>query len=198
MIETTPDVSMNDTEAVETIKPSKPKNASKRVSKKPKIITVSVDNASIDFDQTTVEIKQPAEESPIEPVIEPKPKTKARSTPKKKPKATTVEQEAEVDSNNEVSHDVVDKPIIKETVSCPNCYKVMAPKTLKYNHKHTCPAKDKTAIVNNQTEPPVQYHFKVLADEVFEKAVEEKIKQIRKSKDNRKKDKFQDLVTQAL
>ena len=81
MIETTPDVSMNDTEAVETIKPSKPKNASKRVYKKPKIITVSVDNASIDFDQTTVEIKQP--ESPIEPVIEPKPKAKARSTPKK-------------------------------------------------------------------------------------------------------------------
>ena len=65
MIETTPDVSMNDTEAVETIKPSKPKNASKRVSKKPKIITVSVDNASIDFDQTAVDIKQP--ESPIEP-----------------------------------------------------------------------------------------------------------------------------------
>ena len=121
MIETTPDVSLNDTEAVETIKPSKPKNASKRVSKKPKIITVSIDNASIDFDQTTVEIKQP--KSPIEPVIEPKPKAKARSTPKKKPKATTVEQEAEVDSNNEVSHDVVDKPIIKETVSCPNCYK---------------------------------------------------------------------------
>jgi hypothetical protein len=200
MIETTPDVSMNDTEAVETIKPSKPKNASKRVSKKPKIITVSVDNASIDFDQTTVEIKQREEpiEPVIEPVIEPKPKTKARSTPKKKPKATTVEQEAEVDSNNEVSHDVVDKPIIKETVSCPNCYKVMAPKTLKYNHKHTCPAKDKTAIVNSQTEPPVIDHFKVLADEVFEKAVEEKIKQIRKSKDNRKKDKFQDLVTQAL
>ena len=202
MIETTPDVSMNDTEAVETIKPSKPNNASKRVSKKPKIITVSVDNASIDFDQTTVEIKQPAEESPIEPVIEPviepKPKAKARSTPKKKPKATTVEQEAEVDSNNEVSHDVVDKPILKETVSCPNCYKVMAPKTLKYNHKHTCPAKDKTAIVNSQTEPLVLDHFKVLADEVFEKAVEEKIKQIRKSKDNRKKDKFQDLVTQAL
>ncbi len=86
---------------------------------------VSVDNASIDFDQTAVEIKQP--EPPIEPVIEPK--AKASSTPKKKPKATTVEQEAEVDSNNEVSHDVVDKPIIKETVSCPNCYKVMAPKT---------------------------------------------------------------------
>ena len=139
------------------------------------------------FDQTTVEIKQQAEESPIEPVIEPKAKAKARSTPKKKPKATTVEQEAEVDSNNEVSHDVVDKPIIKETVSCPNSYKVMAPKTLKYNHKHTCPAKDKTGIVNSQTEPPVQDHFKVLADEVFEKAVEEKIKQIRKSEDNRKK-----------
>jgi len=109
---------------------------------------VSVDNASIDFDQTTVEIKQPVApslagmqpEPPIEParmqpdtepVIEPKPKAKARSTPKKKPKATTVEQEAEVDSNNEASHDVVDKPIIKETVSCPNCHKVMAPKTLK-------------------------------------------------------------------
>ena len=57
----------------------------------------------------------------------------------------------------------------------------MAPKTLKYNHKHTCPAKDKTAIVNSQTEPPVLNHFKVLADEVFEKAVEETIKQIRKS-----------------
>ena len=74
-------MSMNDTEAVETIKPSKPKNASKRVSKKPKIITVSVDNASIDFDQTAVEIKQ--REEPIEPVIEPKPKAKARSTPKR-------------------------------------------------------------------------------------------------------------------
>jgi hypothetical protein len=80
MIETTPDVSMNDTEAVETIKPSKPKHASKRLSKKPKIITVSVDNASIDFDQTTVEIKQ--REEPIEPVIEPviEPKPKAKST----------------------------------------------------------------------------------------------------------------------
>ena len=106
---------------------------------------------------------------------------------KKKPKATTVEQEAEVDSNNEVSHDVVDKPIIKETVSCPNSNKEMAHKTKKNNHKHKSPTKDKTEIINNQTEQPVLDHFKVLADEVFEKAVEEKIKQIRKSKDNRKK-----------
>jgi len=83
MIETTPDVSMNDTEAVETIKPSKPKNAAKRISKKPKIIIVSVDNASIDFDQTTAEKKQLAEESPIEPVIEPKPKTKSTFNTKK-------------------------------------------------------------------------------------------------------------------
>ena len=33
---------------------------------------------------------------------------------------------------------------VKTTVACPNCYKVMAPKTLKYNHKYTCPARDKT------------------------------------------------------
>ena len=36
-IETTHDVSMNDTEAIEDIKPSKPTNTSKRVSKKPKL-----------------------------------------------------------------------------------------------------------------------------------------------------------------
>ena len=83
MIETIPDVSNHETEEIETIKPNKPKNESKskRTPKKPKIITVSLDNASIGFDQTTVERKQPVAPSPepqTETVIEPK--AKARST----------------------------------------------------------------------------------------------------------------------
>ena len=40
MIETIPDVSNHETEEVETNKPSKPKLVSKRIPKKPKIITV--------------------------------------------------------------------------------------------------------------------------------------------------------------
>ena len=43
---------------------------------------------------------------------------------------------------------------------------VMAPQTLKYNHKHTCPAKDKAAIVNNQAEQLVQDLVRVLTDAV--------------------------------
>ena len=38
------------------------------------------------------------------------PKAKARSTPKRKPNATTVEQEAEVDSNNEAETIETNKP----------------------------------------------------------------------------------------
>ncbi|MFM7983359.1 MAG: hypothetical protein ACKPKO_28955 [Candidatus Fonsibacter sp.] len=38
--------------------------------------------------------------------------------------------------------DVVEKRPNKITVACPDCNKIMAPKTLKYNHKHICPAKE--------------------------------------------------------
>jgi len=89
MIETIPDVSNHETEEIETIKPNKPKNESKskRTPKKPKIITASLDNASIDFDQTTVERKQPVAPSPepqTETVIEPKAKSTTNIESKKK------------------------------------------------------------------------------------------------------------------
>ena len=47
-------------EEIETNKPSKLNNASKRTSKKPQIITVSVDNATIMFDQDEPPEQQPA------------------------------------------------------------------------------------------------------------------------------------------
>ncbi|MFM7990435.1 MAG: hypothetical protein ACKPKO_65070, partial [Candidatus Fonsibacter sp.] len=73
-------------------KPSKAKRESKRVPKKPKIISASVENATIDFDDNIVHTEQP------EPDIETVPKVKAR--PNKKSKTTVVEQVTAVESTN--------------------------------------------------------------------------------------------------
>ena len=67
----------------------------------------------------------------------------------------------------------------------------MAPKTLKYNHKYTCPARDKSEPMKE--EKPEQMnkdHAKVLTDNMLEKAIEEKIKQIRSTREQRKQDMF--------
>ena len=88
---------------------------------------------------------------------------------------------------------------VKTTVSCPNCYKVMAPKTLKYNHKYTCPAKDKSEPMKK--DKPKQMNKDpdiVLTDKILEKAIENKIKQIKSTREQRKKDMFKTLVKQAI
>lgn len=88
---------------------------------------------------------------------------------------------------------------VKTTVSCPNCYKVMAPKTLKYNHKYTCPARDKTEPMKE--DKPKQMDKVpdiVLTDKILEKAIENKIKQIKSTREQRKKDMFKTLVKQAF
>ena len=88
---------------------------------------------------------------------------------------------------------------VKTTVACPNCYKVMAPKTLKYNHKYTCPAKDKAEPMKE--DKPKQMNKDpdiVLTDKILEKAIENKIKQIKSTREQRKKDMFKTLVKQAI
>ena len=88
---------------------------------------------------------------------------------------------------------------VKTTVACPNCFKVMAPKTLKYNHKYTCPARDKTEPMKD--DKPKQMDKVpdiVLTDKILEKAIENKIKQIKSTREQRKKDMFKTLVKQAI
>ena len=91
------------------------------------------------------------------------------------PKTIVVDQDADVatdvDSNIESPRENVVKPNNKETVTCPNCCKVLAPKTLKSNHKHTCPAKDKTGIINQQIKQP-----ELDIDKALEEAIEEQNK----------------------
>ncbi|MFM7979340.1 MAG: hypothetical protein ACKPKO_08505, partial [Candidatus Fonsibacter sp.] len=151
MSENTPVVSNDEAElvealhVVETKKQSKAKRESKRAPKKPQVISVSVENATINFDDNTVHTEQ------LEPDVETVPKAKAR--PKNKSKTTVVEQVTAVESTNisttEKMNDVVEIHTNKQTVSSPNCHKVMAPKTLKYNHKHICPAKEHVECVKN-------------------------------------------------
>jgi hypothetical protein len=109
---------------------------------------------------------------------------KARTIPKRMPKTIVVDQDADVatdvDSNIESPRENVVKPNNKETVTCPNCCKVLAPKTLKSNHKHTCPAKDKTGIINQQIKQP-----DLDIDKAFEGLLNN-IKQIRKLLSNSK------------
>ena len=69
----------------------------------------------------------------------------------------------------------------------------MAPKTLKYNHKHTCPAKDKTGVIKQQIKQP-----ELDIDKALEQAIEEQITQIRKTRVQCKQYKFKELVAQAF
>ena len=67
-----------------------------------------------------------------------------------------------------------------------------------YNHNYTCPARDKSEpMKESKLEQMNEDHAKVLTDDVLEKAIEEQIKQIRSTREQRKKDMFKTLVKQA-
>ena len=75
----------------------------------------------------------------------------------------------------------------------------MATKTLKYNHTYTCLARDNyEPMKESKLEHMNEDHAKVLTDDVLEKAIEEQIKQIRSTREQRKKDMFKTLVKQAI
>ena len=126
---------------------AKPKNKSK-------IIAVSLDNTTLNFDDTEgvepefnkvmEDVKQDdvqpddvkSDDVKIEiPIVEKKPRAKAK--PKAKPVAESVVEP------------IVEPVLIKEItekkqaelVECPDCKKKLSAKTYKYNHVHNCPAK---------------------------------------------------------
>ena len=124
--------------------PAKPKNKSK-------IIAVSLDNTTLnfddtegvepDFDKVMEDVKlddiQPddvkSDDVGIEiPIKEKKPRAKAK--PKAKPVVEPV-----VEPIIETPLKTEKKQI--ELVECPDCKKKLSAKTYKYNHVHNCPAK---------------------------------------------------------
>ena len=140
---------------------------------KSKIIAVSLDNTTLNFDDTEAvepefnkvmeDVKlddvQPDEiksdDVKIEiPIVEKKPRAKAK--PKAKPVAEPVVEP------------IVEPVLIKEItekkqaelVECPDCKKKLSAKTYKYNHVHNCPAKRFTPPPTEQvitpTEPEIQ------------------------------------------
>ena len=126
---------------------------------KSKIIAVSLDNTTLNFDDTEAvepefnkvmeDVKlddvQPDDVQPAIPIVEKKPRAKAK--PKAKPVAEPVVEP--------IVEPVLITEIIKkkqvELVECPDCKKKLSAKTYKYNHVHNCPAKRFTP----QTTEPV-------------------------------------------
>ena len=75
----------------------------------------------------------------------------------------------------------------------------MAPKTLKYSHKYTCLARDNSEpMKESKLEHMNEDHAKVLTDDVLDKAIEEQIKQIRSTREQRKQDMCKTLIKQAI
>ena len=123
--------------------PAKPKNKSK-------IIAVSLDNTTLNFDDTEgvepnfdkvmedvkLDDVQPDDVKIEIPINEKKPRAKAK--PKAKP---VVEPDVEpiVEPIEEAPLKTEKKQI--ELVECPDCKKKLSAKTYKYNHVHNCPAK---------------------------------------------------------
>ena len=118
---------------------------------KSKIIAVSLDNTTLNFDDTEAvepefnkvmeDVKlddvQPddvkSDDVKIEiPIKEKKPRAKAK--PKAKPVVESV-----VEPIEEVPLKTEKKQV--ELVECPDCKKKLSAKTYKYNHVHNCPAK---------------------------------------------------------
>ena len=116
---------------------------------KSKIIAVSLDNTTLNFDDTEAvepEFNKVMEDVKLDdvqpddgkieiPIVEKKPRAKAK--PKAKPVADPVVEP------------IVEPVLIKEItekkqaelVECPDCKKKLSAKTYKYNHVHNCPAK---------------------------------------------------------
>lgn len=213
-----PDVEMN---TYDITTPDKNKVTPKRTSKKSKTIT-------IDFGEDALQTEnlEPQIELVKKPKAKPKARSGAKRKSKETiierevididlDKGTLQTEPDIVEMPNVKDDTVVVSPIntspnnaicesseissVKTTVSCPNCYKVMAPKTLKYNHKYTCPAKNKTEPIKE--DKPKQMNKDpdiVLTDKILEKAIENKIKQIKSTREQRKKDMFKTLVKQAI
>ena len=136
--------------------PAKPKS---------KIIAVSLDNTTLNFDDTEAvepEFNQVMEDVKLDdvqpdeiksddvkietPIVEKKPRAKAK--PKAKPVAEPVVEP--------IVEPIVEAPLKTEKkqielVECPDCKKKLSAKTYKYNHVHNCPAKRFTP----QTTEPV-------------------------------------------
>lgn len=136
---------------------------------KSKIIAVSLDNTTLNFDDTEAvepefnkvmeDVKlddvQPDDVQPEIPIVEKKPRAKAK--PKAKPVAEPV-VEPIVEPIEEAPLKTEKKQI--ELVECPDCKKKLSAKTYKYNHVHNCPAKrftpQPTEQVITPTEPEIQ------------------------------------------
>ena len=141
--------------------PAKPKNKSK-------IIAVSSDNTTLNFDDAEsvepdfnkvmgdvklddVKVDDVKEDISISvPIKEKKPRPKAK--PKAKPVAEPV---AEPIIETVIEH-IAEVPKDKKQVECPDCKKKLPVKTLKYNHVHNCPAKRFTSATIGPSEPAIE------------------------------------------
>ena len=135
---------------------------------KSKIIAVSLDNTTLNFDDTEAvepefnkvmeDVKlddvQPDDVKTEIPIVEKKPRAKA------KPKAKPVVEPVVVP----IVEPIEEAPLKTEKkqaelVECPDCKKKLSAKTYKYNHVHNCPAKrftpPTTEPVITPTEPDI-------------------------------------------
>ena len=141
---------------------------------KSKIIAVSLDNTTLnfddtegvepDFDKVKEDVKlddvQPDDDKIEIPIKEKKPRAKAK--PKAK-HAEGIDARAAQESTLLPVVEPVVEPIIEtplktekkqvELVECPDCKKKLSAKTYKYNHVHNCPAKRFTPPT---TEPVIE------------------------------------------
>jgi len=134
---------------------------------KSKIIAVSLDNTTLNFDDTEAvepefnkvmeDVKlddvQPddvkSDDVKIEiPIKEKKPRAKAK--PKAKP---VVEPVVEPIEEPVLIKEIIEKKQV-ELVECPDCKKKLSAKTYKYNHVHNCPAKRFTTPTTEQVITP--------------------------------------------
>jgi len=126
---------------------------------KSKIIAVSLDNTTLNFDDTEAvepefnkvmeDVKlddvQPDDVQPAIPIVEKKPRAKAK--PKAKPVVEPVVEQV-VEPIEEAPLKAEKKQV--ELVECPDCKKKLSAKTYKYNHVHNCPAKRFTPPATEQ------------------------------------------------
>ena len=155
--------------------PAKPKNKSK-------IIAVSLDNTTLnfddtegvepDFDKVMEDVKlddvQPDDVKIEIPIVEKKPRAKAK--PKAKPVVEPVVEPIEEPLLENVQLKTEKKQA--ELVECPDCKKKLSAKTYKYNHVHNCPAKrftpPTTEPVITPNEPEIQPSEPEIQPYVFE------------------------------
>ena len=135
---------------------------------KSKIIAVSLDNTTLNFDDTEAvepEFNKVMEDVKLDdvqpddvkieiPIKEKKPRAKAKAKPISEPVVESV-VEPIVEAPLKI-----EKKQRAELVECPDCKKKLSAKTYKYNHVHNCPAKrftpPTTEPVITPNEPEIQ------------------------------------------